>query len=257
MLEEVETKLSCNGFASKSQESGNFLLSKVPKQQWINLTYMDQIIARNQIKLKDYDEEANALPFFMNFGDSLLEQMKDELEGNFIQKNNKESKIIKKRDDNEFLDESVDDLEKLLNLIPKSLMQLPNSENSNLHKTFDSLFEILKSLSSFEIDHFIKKQTMFESENCIRFLKFFSYLFKNKKNDFDFKSILLKTFLESGADQLIQLRKNSPITKDRVLALLKEIHMVLIECHSENEDSFMEVMVVLERLANQTSDLPL
>lgn len=217
---------------------------------------MDKIISRNQIKLQDFDEDANALPFFMNFGDSLLDQMKDEIEGKFIQKKNKESKIIKKRDDNEFLDESVDQLERLLHLIPESLMQLPLEQKTQLNETFSDLFEILKTISSFEIDHFIKKQTMFEPENCIRFLKFFSYLFTNNSDDFDFKSVLLITFLESAADQLIQLRKNSPMAKDRILALLGEIQTVLVECNNQNEDSFMEVMVVLERLANQTSDLP-
>jgi hypothetical protein len=246
----VQTGLSENGFGEKTNKE-QFLLSNVNKEQWINLTFMDKIISRNEIKLQDFDEEANAIPFFMDFGDSLLKQIKDELDGKFIQSKNKESKIIKKRDENEFLDESVNDLEKLLHQIPSHFLKLDETKQTQMERTCLSLFESLKTVSSFEIDHFFKKETMFDAENCIRFLKMFNTLFSTHSKDFDFKCVLLKTFLEGAADQLISQTKENPLSKRHLTPLLKNIEKVLLQCQQDNEQSFRESLVILQELVNK------
>jgi hypothetical protein len=213
---------------------------------------MDKIISRNEIKLTDFDEEANAVPFFMDFGDSLLQQMKDELEGKFIQSKNKESKILKKRNENEFLDESVNDLERLLSQIPTDLQLMKQGSSKQVQEICFSLFNSFKSISSFEIDHFIKKETMFDETNCLRFLKMFSVLFSHSSNDFDFKCVLLKTFLESAAEKLISLRKEKSIFKNVLISLLKNIESVLNTCQEDNEQTFRESIVILQDIVNKS-----
>lgn len=236
------------GFARDNPQKA-FLLSDVPKQKWENLAYFDKVLSRNQIALKDFDEEVDATPFFLDFGHSLLQQMKDELEGKFVQSKNKESKILKKREDNEFLDEAVDRLEQILQNIPSFLPEkgVPDAQTENL---FHELFELLKSLSSFELDHFIKRQTAFDSDNCVRLLRVFHFCFSHSPADFDFKCALLKAFLEAAADQLLQLKGKSPLT----VSLLSSISKVLTNCLDHNEEVFLEVKVVLESISNQTRD---
>lgn len=250
MLRELQSTLNQKGFFTNSQNK-HFQLSKVPKQKWINLTYMDRILARNQIKTEDFDEEANAIPFFMDFGDSMLQKMKEQVEGKFLEEDNKGSKIIKKRSDNEFLDESLNDLERLLTEISPELVPLEPEQAKRSRSACDSLFALLKRGSSFEIDHFFKQQSMFEPENCLRFVKLFSTILDSPSDDFDFKCVLLKTFLESAADQLMKIREQSPIAKTRTTKSLSKIKSVLDSCQAQNEQSFAEVASVLERIVNQ------
>ena len=253
MIEKMTNQQKKQDFYSKL-ESSDFLLSKVPKEQWANLSYIDKIISRNEIKLEDFDEEKNATPFFLDFGDSLLQQMKDELEGKFVQDQNKSSKIIKKRADNEFLDESVDQMGKLLSQISTNgLEEIGTKETTS--KIYKDLFELLKGQSSFEIDHFIKRETMMNPENAIRLLRMFAYLFENNRKDFDFKCVLLKSFLESSADPLLQIIKESPLEKMQLQKLFEKIKVTIKTCSSQNESSFTQVVVVLERIIN-ASPLP-
>lgn len=250
MIRELKSTLSQKGFFANS-ENKHFTLSKVPKQQWVNLTFMDRVLSRNQIKTEHFDEEADAIPFFMDFGDSMLQQMKDQVDGKFLQDRNKDSKIIKKRDDNEFLDESLGSLEKLLGQLPATLAALDSDHERRARSTSESLLALLKQSSSFEIDHFFKQHTMFDSDNCVRLVKLFSLILETPSDDFDLKCVLLKTFLEAAADQLIRLRTGSPVVTARVRAALARIKSVLDACQSQNEESFAEVASVLERIVNR------
>ena len=188
----------------------------------------------------------------MDFGDSMLQKMKDERDGKFLSDKQPESKILKKHDENKFLDESVDPLQSLLLKIPLHVSS-KHKLNSKSDAAFKEMFEILKSMNSFEIDHFIKRETMFDVENCHRLLVFFSRIMKSGSTDFDFKAILLKVYLEAAAEKLINSSNDSQLGSEGTKRLLTGVKDLLGTCQRKYNSQFLEVTTILERLSNSSN----
>ena len=208
--------------------------------QWGNLNYMDKVITRNEIKLEKYNEEESDLPFFLDFGDSLLEQIKKDSENIFSE--NKESKILKKFDENKFLEENTEDVSKIFCKISLDIKKI----NKEL---YSKLFDSFKKMNSFEIDHFIKKETMFEYTNSLKLINFFSFIFKENNEDFDFKLLIFKVFLQSAAEQLV-LNLQDNVGKKIYTTKLEEIKEYIEEEYERSFNEFIEVTTVLELLTN-------
>ena len=213
---------------------------------------MDRLIVRNQIKEENFDEEAEDLPFFLDFGDSTLNKMKEQQEGKFASDKNIKSKIIKKRDANEFLDEEVDTLQSLLAQIP-----IKRTITPEVSQIYQNIFDILKNKNSFEIDHFIKRETMFDAENCLRLLNFFHFILTSDQTHFDLKNLLFKIFIESSCEKFLNIKSNGEYEIKEIRKSLNEIRTVFKGCQDQYEDDFLELTTILEIVSNHSTSKPL
>ena len=149
-------------------------------------------MARNELDKKQFDTTAEEeLPFFLNFGESYLDQIKQETVDTLEPQLGKRVKRqTKELDSNELIDRLGDPAERVLQKICID----ESKKQQNHKKVYSDLFNILKDLSAPEIDYFIKKNLFSDEKTALRFAKFFAFCFK-EKTEFDFKQALLKHFL--------------------------------------------------------------
>ena len=145
-------------------------------------------MARNELDKKQFDTTAEEeLPFFLNFGESYLDQIKQETVDTLEPQLGKRVKRqTKELDSNELIDRLGDPVERALQKICID----ESKKQQNHKKVYSDLFNILKDLSAPEIDYFIKKNLFSDEKTALRFAKFFK-----EKTEFDCKQALLKHFL--------------------------------------------------------------
>lgn len=102
------------------------------------------------------------------------------------------SKLIKNTKKNKNLEEVNEDASEMLKNI--SIDDLFSKENK---KAFKQIFSSIKDMPASQINYFIKSSIFEDPQNTTRLLGMFLVLFKTPV-DFDFKTVVLKTFLEVG-----------------------------------------------------------
>lgn len=201
LLEKIKSQLNENKFDEEAGTGYDLKLTDLPQEKWSNLRYLQKVITRNQIKEANIQKEnLEDLPFFLDAEDSTFGMNHDEARGKFFGQI-KKTQIIRKRDENEFLDQENESLESLLARIPTQPEAV--TPQNKLLPICEKLLESLKEKNSFAIDHFLRKEAMMSPENCMKLLTFFSLIFEHHQADFDFKVTLAQVFLESGVHHLI------------------------------------------------------
>ena len=245
-LSKIESTLEENKFDMETGVSYNPKMTSLPQEKWSNLRFLQKVISRNKIKEQNIaSEELDDLPFFLDIADPTFKMDNDKANGGFFGQDSK-NQIIRKRDDNKFLDQDNETLESLLSKIPMADSKLDASKTAGLIQTSKSLLEALKAQNSFAIDHFLRKEAMLNSENCSRLLVFFSVIFKQHLDDFDFKVTLAHIFLESGAHHLIAARTDS-----NSIRLLKSLQESTNENSYQIGREFFFIQSELQRVANK------
>lgn len=187
MIEQLNVLFAKKKAGAKKNE---LEFSDVPFSKWKSLIYIDRISDKNELDSKNY-EEAENLPFFLEFGETCFE--KNNRNGDDLDelKNVKvESRQTRKHDENQLIEQLGDQIAKLINKIDYSEKAKVEENNKN----FEKLFDELKILSPFEIDYFLKKSTIFNEDSTKKLIRFFRFCIENK-NNFDFKNALLRYFL--------------------------------------------------------------
>ena len=182
-----------NQFANLINEtivsSTNLTFSDVPISKWKTLLYFDQISHRNELEASKF-EQTEELPFFLKFGDSLLDSIEQQTKGTLEEtpKPNA-SKQTRHLEENQLIEDLGDEVVKQLNRIRVG----PEQDSGNRIVCVD-LLKQLKSYSPAETDYFIKRATVFNSEQTFKLLVFFEFCLAIP-TDYDFKNALFKYFL--------------------------------------------------------------
>ncbi len=116
--------------------------------KWIPLVYLDEIKEKN--KPKQPVESNPVAPFFLEF-DSRVSELNTKMEGAIVEekKTEKTTKIIKKNERNEFLEEIGSSLERYVT-------KAQEKRDSNV---FEQIFKEMKKLGPSQIDYEIRQIT--------------------------------------------------------------------------------------------------
>ena len=165
--------------------------SEVPMSKWRGLLDIELLMAHNELGEKNFEAVEEETPFFLNFGESYLDKINQEVLDTLEPKAEKRIKRqTKDLDKNEMIDMLGDPIDKAASKIDLSA---PLNSPSN-KAAFDQLFTTLKELSAAEIDYMLKKTSFSDLAIVHKLLAFFCHLFQSKR-EFDFKQALLKHFL--------------------------------------------------------------
>jgi U3 small nucleolar RNA-associated protein 21 len=117
--------------------------------RWIPLVHLDEIKEKN--KPKEKVESNPVAPFFLEF-DNRVKELNDKMEGKIEEekKGPQKSRIIKKNERNEFLEEVGSSLEKLVTKL---------TEEEASEEIYQEIFKQMKKLNPSQLDYELRKIT--------------------------------------------------------------------------------------------------
>ena len=196
--------------------------------------YADQL-TNNLLKDEEMDENKPELPFFLDFGEA--EKLKKDFLDDILPKN------LKSSEPNQLMDKHLSTAEQLLN-------QIDIDSEDTIESNYFELLKAFLDMSAPEVDYFLKKTAFFDEVNCMKMLKFLTFVIR-RKMDVDITVIILANLMRSAIDLLLT---RSEFTSKK-LELLREIKSLFPEqlntfvtkakrlssvCESISRDAFAE-----------------
>lgn len=164
--------------------------SRVPITQWKPLVNYQLMEKRTELDPSKFEEQEE-LPFFLKFGESILDKIGQQTNGSLEEAPKPvASKQLKKLEENELMESAGDPLSKLLSRV--DLKEKAGKRHSE--KLFGEVLDQLRGYSAGEIDYFLKKATMFDAENAVKFLAFSEWAFQ-RPTDYDFLIVVFRYFV--------------------------------------------------------------
>lgn len=173
--------------------------SDVPLTKWKPLLHYDSIARRNELDVSKF-EETEEVPFFLKFGESLLDTIDQKTKGTLEEAPKPvATKQMPKLEENELIERSGDQVTRILSNVDTKAKPAAKANSA----AFSELLELFKGYSAGEVDYFVKKAALFDSQQALKLLAFFEWGF-TRNEDFDFKTALFRYFLTVGSLELLR-----------------------------------------------------
>jgi len=175
------------------------------------LINFDEIREKN--KPKQPVETNVSTPFFLEFDNrfsSLASKMEGKIEEEKPAEEKLKTKIVRKENRNQFLEEVASNLEKLV----------IHTKDQHDPEAFNQMFAEMKKLTPAQVDYEIRMMTFGKLDKIETLLNFFNYLF-TLPSDYDLKQIYFNNFLKICSDQMISTTE----LKEKIQTIRKNIDL--------------------------------
>lgn len=175
--------------------------------KWKQLNLIDNHELHNKLQEINFEEESNDLPFFLDFGDNILEQIKRETEGTLEEKKGTR-RVIRKYNREEITKQRGNELDlyiqKAASVNYQMIMKGGDKKDIEIEE-FESIYKFLVDSSAKEIDLYFK--TTHLSEEVVRTLLAFCDYVSNKRERYAFNVSLIRNLMNVLYDKDFKEKK--------------------------------------------------